>query len=145
MSRTRRDILVIGRSVDELKIAVKKWFHENHVTVICEETYSVKGQWGSGFLTGAKFFQVYFKPIEGGVVTMTEGWVTSFFGEEIDYIANYTYWGGIPRREGWQAIERLWAMLQSYSLKPPQVCSACGQAILIQQSIFCQYCGKPLK
>lgn len=111
MGRTRKDINVTGRTTEEVKTAVQKWFGENGVKVIENTPVYIKGRWGTGVATAPKYFQVSFTQTEGGVVTQTEGWITAY-GIKDQEFSSSAIMGGIPRREGWRAMERLWNMLQ---------------------------------
>lgn len=68
-------------------------------------------------MTAAKYFQVSFVPMEGGVIAQTEGWVSAFMVSEQDFNPSSVFAGGIPRKEGWKAMERLWGTLESLSKK----------------------------
>jgi hypothetical protein len=127
MSRTEKDIIA-GRRIEEVKTVVLKWFGENKVKVMVNTPDFVFGRWGTGFLTASKFFQVTLVPTEGGVIAKTEGWVTGVTGlpgaiislPEQDFNASSFFYGGIPRKEGMKAIERLWNTLESLSPQKTQ-------------------------
>ncbi len=70
----------------------------------------------------------------------TEGWITAFGLQEQEFSAS-AFMGGLPRREGWRAMERLWTELQNFSVQP-MFCSSCGTA-LVGNEKFCTKCGKP--
>ena len=114
MSRTKKDITITGSNAEEARIAVQKWFSERGVTVIENKPDSIKGRWGTGFLTASKYFQVSFLPTDGGVVARTEGWMTWYWLSEQEF-SSTALAGGIPRREGWRAMEQLWSILQYLS------------------------------
>jgi len=116
MSRTKKDITVTGRTAEEVRTAVQKWFSENGVKVIENTPVYIKGRWGIGLATSPKYFQVSFTQTEGGVIAKTEGW-SSAYGLRDQEFSSSAVLGGIPRREGWKAMERLWSMLQN--LTPP--------------------------
>ena len=126
LSRTTKDITIAGRGIEEVKTAVLKWFGENKVKVMVNNPDFVFGRWGRGILTASKFFEVTLEPIEGGVMAKTEGWVTGVTGlrgaiiylPEQDFSDSTFSYGGIPRKEGMKAIERLWNTLESLSQKP---------------------------
>ena len=115
MSRTRKDILVVGRGILEVKDAVQKWFDENKVEVIDSNASFMKGRWGTGFLTAPKYFMITFVPIEGGVKVQTEGWITVYWLKEVEFSSSAAVAGGFPRREGMKALERLWSTLETLS------------------------------
>jgi hypothetical protein len=112
MSRTKKDITIKGRTIEETRAVVQKWFSENKISTTESTSNSIKGRWGTGFLTAPKYFQVTFVPTEGGVIAQTEGWMTWYWLKEQEFSAS-ALGGGIPRREGWHAMERLWSTLQS--------------------------------
>ena len=62
MGRTKKDIIVTGRTAEEARTAVQKWFSESGIAVIENTPNSIKGRWGTGFLTASKYFQVSFLP-----------------------------------------------------------------------------------
>jgi hypothetical protein len=111
MSRTKKDITVAGRTTEEVRIAVQKWFGENGVKVTENSPGCIKGRWGIGLATAPKYFQVSFTQTEEGVIAQTEGWITAF-GLKDQEFSSSAVMGGIPKREGWRAMERLWSMLQ---------------------------------
>ncbi|HUK84463.1 MAG TPA: hypothetical protein VLU95_01235 [Candidatus Acidoferrum sp.] len=125
MSRTTKDIIVAGRGIEEVKTAVLKWFGENKVKVMVNTPDFVFGRWGTGLLNAPKFFEVTLVPTEDGVIAKTEGWITgvtalpaaTIYLPEQDFNASSFFYGGIPRREGMKAIERLWNTLESLSQK----------------------------
>jgi hypothetical protein len=114
MGRTKKDITVTGRTAEEVMTAIQKWFSENKVEVIENKPNSIKGRWGTGFLTASKYFQISFLPTDGGIVAQTEGWITWYWLREQEF-SSTAFAGGVPRREGWRAMERLWSTLQSLS------------------------------
>jgi hypothetical protein len=126
MGRTTKDITIVGHGIEEVKTAVLKWFGENKVKVMVNTPDFLFGRWGSGFLTGSKYFEVTLVPTEGAVIAKTEGWITGFTGlpgiiaylPEQDFEASSFFHGGIPRREGKKAIQRLWSTLETLSQKP---------------------------
>ena len=106
MSRTRKDILILGRSSEEVRGRVQNWFAQNDVSVIDNQSHYIKGRWGSGFLTAAKYFQVNFQQTQGGTMAQTEGWITVYGLTDQDFSPT-ALGAGIPRREGWGQMERL--------------------------------------
>lgn len=115
MSRTRKDIVVVGRGILEVKDAVQKWFDDNKVEVIDSNASFMKGRWGTGFLTAPKYFMITFVPMEGAIMIQTEGWVTVYGLMEVEFSSSATVAGGIPRREGMKALARLWSALETLS------------------------------
>ena len=127
MSRTKKDILVSGRDVEEVRGLVKNWFAQNNVNVIENTLNYIKGQWGSGLWTAPKYFQVSFLQSQEGIIAQTEGWITIYGFKDVDFSAG-AVGAGIPRREGWHAMERLWRTLQAFSKMPSRFCPACGRS-----------------
>lgn len=143
MSRTKKDILVSGRSVEEIRSFVQNWFAQNNVEVIEHNANYIKGRWGVGLLTAPKYFQVSFLPSQGGVIAQTEGWITLYGLKDQDFSSS-ALGAGIPRREGWHAIERLWSTLQAFSKMPLRFCPFCGKSLETENLRFCPHCGKQL-
>jgi hypothetical protein len=139
MGRTVEEIFVSGRNTQEIRDEVSRWFSQNQVEMMENREDYVKGRWGVGLATAAKYFQVYFKPAQGGVSVRTEGWIGVYGVSEQSFSAK-ALMGGIPRREGWHAMERLWATLKAMS-RVTRVCPQCGIA-LSEDVKFCQSCGK---
>jgi hypothetical protein len=124
LSRTTKDITIAGRGIEEVKTVVLNWFGENKVKVMVNNPDFVFGRWGRDILTASKFFEVTLVPIEGGVIAKTEGWITYTprllplsYVPETDFSESAFSYGGIPRKEGMKAIERLWRTLESLSQK----------------------------
>jgi len=117
MGRTTKDILVQGRNAEEIRAIVQNWFAENKVEVIENKPDLIKGRWGVGLATAPKYFQVSFLPAQGGITAHTEGWITLYGFKDQDFSPKALA-GGIPRREGWHAMERLWNTLQAFSKAP---------------------------
>lgn len=122
-SRTTKDIIVEGRSIEEVMAVVLKWFGENKVKVMVNTPDLIFGRWGRGILTASKFFEVTLLPTENGVIAKTEGWITGvtalpyamIYLPEQDLSDSAFSYGGIPRKEGMKAIKRLWNTLESLS------------------------------
>jgi hypothetical protein len=141
MARTVEEIFVSGRTPQEVRDEVFRWFGQNQVETMENSQDYVKGRWGVGLATAPKYFQVYFAPAQGGVTVRTEGWI-GVYGVSEQSFSSSAVLGGIPRREGWHAMERLWATLRAMS-RITRVCPQCGMA-LSENVNFCQYCGKKL-
>ncbi len=114
MSRTKKDILILGRNPDEVRTFVKNWFAQNKIGVIDDQPSFIKGRWGTGFLTAPKYFQVTFESAQDGVMAKTEGWIT-VYGVADSEFSPTAVGGRLPRREGWRAMEGLWKALQEFS------------------------------
>lgn len=114
MAKTKKQILVAGRNVDEVFGFVQNWFSQNKIGVIEHTTNYIKGRWGSGFLTAPKYFQVTLTETADGVLAETEGWITVYGVSDQDFSPK-ALGGGLPRREGWRTMERLWSALEGYS------------------------------
>lgn len=142
MGRTIKDITVQGRTTEEIRALVQNWFAQNQVDVIDNKPEYIKGRWGVGLATAPKYFQVSFLPAQGGIIAHTEGWITLYGMKDQDFSASALA-GGIPRREGWHAMERLWSTLQAFSKAPSRFCPACGRGVA-ENVNFCPHCGKPL-
>jgi hypothetical protein len=140
MARTKKDILVLGRTADELRNLLMNWFAQNNVKVIENKENYIKGRWGTGFLTAPKYFQVTFTSVQGGITAQTEGWIT-VYGMADSGFSPSALGAGIPRREGWSAMERLWNALQAFS-QSARSCFYCGKGIENENVKFCPYCGK---
>jgi hypothetical protein len=91
-------------------------------------------------LTAAKYFQVTFTPTQSGIIAQTEGWITVYGLADSDFSPT-ALGAGIPRREGWNAMERLWNTLQAFS-QTAKYCGFCGKALENANVKFCPYCGK---
>jgi hypothetical protein len=141
MARTTKDILVLGRRPEEIRELVQSWFAQNKISIIDNQPTSIKGRWGTGFLTAPKYFQVTFQPTQGGIIAKTEGWITVYGLADSDFSPT-ALGAGIPRREGWTIMERLWGTLQAFS-QAPQYCSSCGKGFESVNVKFCPFCGKP--
>lgn len=141
MGRTIRDIVVQGRNAEEIRALVQNWFAQNQVGVIENRPEHIKGRWGIGLATAPKYFQVSFLPTRGGIIAHTEGWISAYGVSEQDFSASALA-GGIPRREGWRAIERLWGALQAFSIISSRFCTSCGSSVA-ENVKFCTQCGKP--
>jgi hypothetical protein len=145
MSRSKWDIPVAGRTAEETKTAVQKWFSEHNIKLVESKPDSIKGRWGHGYIAASKYFQVSFRPVEGGVIAQVEGWISPFeMGEQELSTGPWYTMGGIPRIEGWIATEKLLGALQAFSKKPSRFCPFCGQGVLAESANFCPNCGKPL-
>lgn len=111
VARTRKDIIITGRTLEEAKTAVEKWFDDNSFDIIENTPSLIKARWGIGLATAAKYFEVSFVQAEGGLLAQTSGWISAMGVKEQEFSSSAMF-GGIPRREGWKKIEELWALLQ---------------------------------
>lgn len=116
MSRTKKDLLVVGRTQEEVKVAVQKWFSDNKISTIDNNSNIIKGRWGTGFLTAPKYFQAILIPTEEGIIAKTEGWITVYWLTEVEFSSS-GFLCGIPKREGWRAMQSLWDMLSNLTKK----------------------------
>ncbi len=125
MTRTTKDVFIKGIDVDTAKSIVTKWAAENNVKIVIDNPDYIYGRWGRGILTASKFFEITLVPTEGGVIAKTEGWIAylppSFWPDARTYVpetefceSGFTY-GGVPRKEGIEAIKRLWVALEGQS------------------------------
>jgi hypothetical protein len=139
MARTKKDILVLGRSPEEIRGFVKNWFSLNKINVIDNQPNYIKGRWGVGMLTAPKYFQVSFIQSNGGTIAQTEGWITVYGVADSDFSPT-ALGAGIPRREGWNAMEKLWSSLQAFS-QSTKFCPSCGKPLESLNLKFCPFCG----
>ncbi len=118
MGRTVQDVLVTGRTVEEIKEEVNRWLDEWGITKVEETGSSVKGRMGipGGLgLTAPKYFEISYLPDpSGGVLVHTQGWIGVYGVSESSFSKN-AFLGGIPRRKGWKTIEQLWNRLRVMS------------------------------
>lgn len=142
MARTRKDITILGRSAEDVRGFVQNWFAQNKVSVIDNQAHYIKGRWGTGLLTAPKYFQVNFQPTQGGTIAQTEGWISIYGVSEQDFSPT-AIGGGIPRREAWSQMERLWNALQAFS-QAAKFCPFCGKGLESTEAKFCTSCGKQL-
>jgi len=123
MTRTTKDIFIKGITIDQAKAAVVQWFKENNVKFLIDNVDYVYGRLGRGILTASKFFEVTLVTTEGGVIAKTEGWIAfippSFLSDPRSYVPETEFsesarvLGGIPRKQGMQAMRRLWDTLEA--------------------------------
>jgi hypothetical protein len=123
MTRTTKDIFINGVSIVQAKTAVMNWFIENNVKFLIDNPDYLYGRMGHGVLTAPKFFEVTLVPMAGGVIAKTEGWITnippSFLPDARAYVPETEFsetarvLGGIPRKQGMQAIKKLWKTLET--------------------------------
>jgi hypothetical protein len=118
MGRTKKDIMIKGRTAEEAQAAVEKWFHENNYAIIENAQGTVKARWRTGVATAAKYFQVSFMQADGGITAHTEGWSSFLMAKEQEFSSS-ALMGGIPRREGWKMMEQLWSLLQGLANNKP--------------------------
>jgi hypothetical protein len=120
MSRTIKDFLVSGRTLDEAKAEVLNWMSEWGISKVDEREGFVRGRMGvpGGLgLTAPKYFEVSYSLQEKGVLVHTEGWIGVYGVSESSFSKN-AFLAGIPRRKGWKTIEQLWNRLNSMSKLP---------------------------
>jgi hypothetical protein len=111
------EVLVLGRNIQEVKDVVHRWMEAQEIKTVEETNDFVKGRMGlpGGIgLTAPKFFEVSFKPKENAVLVHTEGWISTYGAAEVGF-SKGAFFGGIPRRKGWKAMEQLWNGLKSLS------------------------------
>ena len=125
MTRTTKDILIKNKGIDAVKTALMKWANQNKVKVMINTPDYIYGRWGRGILTASKFFEITIVPTDSGVIAKTEGWVMyippRFWPDALTYLPETEFsesgfaYGGIPRKEGMEAMKRLWATLDTLS------------------------------
>jgi DNA-binding transcriptional ArsR family regulator len=117
-SRTILDILVSGRTLQEVKEEVQRWINEEGISIEVEREGFIRGRLGipSGLgLTAPKYFEVSLKPDANGVIVHTEGWISLYDVSERSFSKNAAISGRIPRRKGWTVMEHLWGRLRAMS------------------------------
>jgi len=117
MGRTIKELLVTGRSLQEVKAEVFLWMKEWGISKVEERNDFVRGRMGipGGLgLTAPKYFEVTYKPQDNGVLVHTEGWIGVYGVSESSFSKN-AFLGGIPRRKGWKTVEQLWNRLKALS------------------------------
>jgi hypothetical protein len=125
MTRTAKDIAIKSKTIDAVKTAVLKWASQNKVKILINTPDYVYGRWGRGILAASKFFEITIVPTDTGVIAKTEGWVMyippHFWPDALTYFPETEFsesgfaYGGIPRKEGIEAIKRLWVALEVLS------------------------------
>jgi hypothetical protein len=117
MGRTIEEVLVSGRTIQEVKEEVNHWIEEWGIKKTEERDDFVRGRMGTpgGLgLTAPKYFEVSWKENEKGVLVHTEGWI-GVYGVKESSFSKRALFGGIPRRKGWKTIEQLWNRLKALS------------------------------
>ncbi|MCW4030416.1 MAG: winged helix-turn-helix domain-containing protein [Candidatus Bathyarchaeota archaeon] len=117
-NRTVQDILVFGRTLEEVKAQIQYWINQEGITLEAERDDYVRGRLGipSGLgLTAPKYFEVTLQAQDGNVKVHTEGWISVYDLSELSFTNNRLAMGSIPRRKGWQVINRLWTELKTMS------------------------------
>lgn len=137
MVRTVEDVLVFGRTIQEIKAEVFRWMDEWGIKKEEERDDFVRGRMGipGGLgLTAPKYFEISYRPSESGILVHTEGWI-GIYGVSESSFSKDALLGGIPRRKGWKTIEQLWNRLKLMSNPTSPV---------VKQIITCPKCGGPL-
>ena len=119
-NRTVKDILVFGRTMQEVALQVQIWVKQEGIVVEAQSEGFVRGRLGipSGLgLTAPKYFEVTFKPEQDGVRVHTEGWISVYDVSERSFTDNLLAYGNIPRRKGWKVMMHLWDRLNEISTK----------------------------
>jgi len=164
MARTIKDIMVQGRTTEEIRALVQNWFAQNQTASIENKPEYILGYWGMAFASNPKYIQVSFRPSQDGVIVHTEGWMSGMLGD-MDFSPSAVA-GGIGRRQGWQGMARLWETLQAFSKAPSSVlqttptvnapppppppppqpsCPTCGQPLTFIQQYNRWYCYRERK
>jgi hypothetical protein len=116
MGRTVKEILVSGRSMQEVRDEIHRWMLAHGIKPLEDREDFLKGRLGiqgNLGLTAPKYFEIFLKPKENGVMVRTEGWV-GVWGAEGSFSKDALA-GAIPRRKGWQVMEHLWGVLMVMS------------------------------
>jgi DNA-binding transcriptional ArsR family regulator/preprotein translocase subunit YajC len=117
-TRTIEQVLVSGRSLQEVKEEVLSWVRDEGIKIEIERENFIRGRLGipSGLgLTAPKYFEVTLKPVQNGVIVHTEGWISMYDVSERSFSNKILIYGNIPRRKGWKVIEHLWKRLRTMS------------------------------
>jgi DNA-binding transcriptional ArsR family regulator len=117
-TRTVEDVLVSGRSLQEVREEVLSWVREEGIKIEIEREDFIRGRLGipSGLgLTAPKYFEVTLKPVQNGVMVHTEGWISLYDVSERSFSNRILTSGNIPRRKGWKVINNLWERLRALS------------------------------
>jgi DNA-binding transcriptional ArsR family regulator len=112
--RTIKDVFVSGRAPQEVKEEIMRWIKEEGINIEVEREDFVRGCLGipSGLgWTAPKYFEVSLKSNPNGVTVHTEGWISLYDVSERSFSKTALTTGGIPRKKGWEVIERLWNRL----------------------------------
>jgi hypothetical protein len=115
--RTVADIMVIGRSINEVMAKIQEWVNLEGITVEARHENYLRGRLGipSGLgLTAPKYFEILCSAKNGGVNVHTEGWISVYDVREECFSSNMWVMGNIPRRKGQKVIEHLWGMLKEF-------------------------------
>ncbi|MCL1977692.1 MAG: helix-turn-helix domain-containing protein [Candidatus Bathyarchaeota archaeon] len=117
-NRTVQDVFVSGRRPKEVKEEIQKWIREEGIVIEAEREEFVRGRLGipSGLgLTAPKYFEVSLKSDQNGVMVHTEGWISVYNVSERSFSNKILAFGNIPRKKGWDVINRLWQKLRAIS------------------------------
>jgi len=117
-NRTVQDVFVSGRRPKEVKEEIQKWIREEGIVIEAEREEFVRGRLGipSGLgLTAPKYFEVSLKSDQNGVMVHTEGWISVYDVSERSFSNKILAFGNIPRKKGWDVINRLWQKLRAIS------------------------------
>jgi hypothetical protein len=148
------DIFVSGWAVPEVKREVMQWMMAEGIQVVEQYDSFLKGKLGkeSIWTTPPKYFAVSFFQQQTGVVVHMEGWFL-LGASQMDFSKDAIL-HGVPRREGWTIMERLWNRLRMLPNRPAsagavsarvikRICPQCGR-VLTDEVKFCPYCGRKL-
>lgn len=115
MGRTVKEVLVSGRNVQEVRDEVHRWMEEHEIEPLEDREDFIKGRLGPAHLglTAPKYFEVFLKSNESGVMVRTEGWIGAYGMEQS--FSKGAFFGVIPRRKGWKLMEYLWNRLKAMS------------------------------
>lgn len=168
MGRTVRDIHVYGRGEGDVWNPVMEWMKANGGWVAGGPFAGPQGsqvtiQMGAGIAQATRYFEIAWRPFQGGVSVHTEGYAKGL-GQEMDFNPG-AIGGGLPRREGWRVINDLWnrlAWLSSQAappaapatapaptasppapIAPPAAPAAASAPAPSGDQVFCTNCGTP--
>ena len=121
MTRTTKDTFIKSKTIDAVKAAVLNWASQNKVKVLINNQPSVFAITppSVGTIVISKNFEAVIMPLPRRPYTMyipPRFWPDArTFVPEREFSESGFAYGGIPRKEGMEAIKRLWAALEVLS------------------------------
>lgn len=113
MSRSIKEIHIKNHSIPEVNNVVRNWLTKNKFKVFEEAPNFIAARCGTGILTAAKYLEITLLPTEDGVTAQIEGYIIFSYLFELDFNVPHFFRGGIPRKEGAKALERLVKTLEA--------------------------------
>lgn len=155
MGRTVRDLAVNGRTEADVWNGIAEWMKAQGAWVSAgpftgPHGTSVTIQMGAGISQAARYVEISWRAYQGGVSVHTEGYAKGL-GQEMDFNPS-ALGGGLPRREGWRAINDLWNRLMWLSSQaappgppaapvPAPAPAATAPPAASGDQVFCTSCG----